>query len=67
MNVSIRWEAAQIHLRDGNGALARVALDPALFDKHGGNRAAPARTVLATLDASGAAAALASLHAGEAR
>ncbi|MEO6215084.1 MAG: hypothetical protein ABIO86_03550 [Sphingomonas sp.] len=67
MNVAIRWEAAQIHLQDGNGALARVALDPAMFDKHGGKLAAPARAVLATLDASDAAAALAALHGGGTR
>jgi tetratricopeptide (TPR) repeat protein len=55
----LRLIVARQHLVDGKPAEARDALAPLAFDPHGGARTKAMQTILARLDESGAAAALA--------
>jgi tetratricopeptide (TPR) repeat protein len=55
----LRWMTAHQHLQDGKAKEARAALAPLAFDPHGGESAKQASSIVAKLDAEGAAAALA--------
>lgn len=55
----LRMMVARQHLVDGRSAEARAALAPLAFDPHGGERGKAMQDVLAKLEASGPAAALA--------